>query len=382
MRGAAGSYNRQSRRVAVIMKITSVSLTAISREVQNPASDAMWTYDAGGRLITRVHTDEGITGYAYTGYGRIKKGVFVLKKLIEDELAPALIGQDPFFARQARKKLWDAAHYHGVAGLANFGISALDIAIWDIVGKKLGLPVAKVAGAVRDRIPAYAMVGWYYDEEKAFVKRCEEAAAEGFKALKIKVGRYSLQDDAERIKLVQKAVGGDVVVMVDANQIFDFNEALRRGRVYEDMGAFWFEEPMPPEHVEGHIRLAQALDIPIAAGENHYTRFQFYEAIRQGAMDIVQPDNRRAGGFTEWLEIGAVSDCAGLKLASHGGGPANVNMLCVLPNAIYLESGSLKGENKMLKTTMKMVDGEILLPEAPGMGHDADEEYVDFLEKQ
>ena len=364
------------------MKVTSVTITTIIHEVKNPVFDAMWTYDAGGHLITRVHTDEGITGIAHTGFGRIKKGVHILKTLIEDELAPALVGQDPFFVRQARQKLWDAAHYHSVVGLPQFGIAALDTALWDIVGKKLGLPVAKVAGAVRDRIPAYAMVGWYYDNESDFIKKCEEAVEEGFKALKIKVGRYSLQNDIDRINLVRGAVGDDVTIMVDANQIFDYNEAVRRGRVYEEMGVYWFEEPMPPEFVESHIRLAQKLDIPIAAGENHYTRFQFYEAIRQGAMDIVQPDNRRAGGFTEWLEIGAISDAAGLKLASHGGGPGNVNMLCVLPNALFLESSSLKSENKMLKTRMKMVDGEILLPDAPGMGHDVDDEYVAFLEKQ
>ncbi len=364
------------------MKITHVSTTAIVRKVEKPSMDGMWTYDAGGLLVTRVHTDEGITGYASTNFGRVKNGVYILQKLIEGELAPELVGQDPFFVRAARKKLWDAAHYHGVEGLAQFGIAALDIAIWDLVGKKLGLPCAKVAGACRDRIPAYAMVGWYYDDESAFVKHCESAVEEGFQALKIKVGRFSLQDDLERIKLVKRAVGEKICLMVDANQALDFPEAVRRGRAYEEMGMFWFEEPMPPQMVENHVRLCQTLDIPVAIGENHYTRFQFYEAVRQGMMDIVQPDNRRSGGFTEWLEIGAITDAAGLKLASHGGGPANVNMLCTLPNAIFLESGSLKGENHFLKYRMRMANGELLLPDAPGMGTEPDEEYVAFCVKQ
>ena len=364
------------------MKITHVTTTPIVREVQTPAMDGMWTYDAGGLLVVRVHTDEGITGYATSNFGRIKRGVYTLQALIEGELAPAVAGQDPFFCRQARKKLWDAAHYHDVTGLSQFGIAALDIAIWDIVGKKLGLPCAKVAGACRDRIPAYAMVGWYYDDDTTFIKNCEDAVAEGFKALKIKVGRYSLKDDLERIRLVSRAVGEDVCLMVDANQALDFPEAVRRGRAYEEAGMFWFEEPMPPYMVENHARLCQTLDIPVAIGENHYTSRQFYEAIRQGMMDIVQPDNRRSGGFTEWLEIGAISDAAGLKLASHGGGPANVNMLCTLPNAIFLESGSLKGENHFLRHQMRMEDGDLLLPDAPGMGTEVDEEYVDFCVRQ
>jgi L-alanine-DL-glutamate epimerase-like enolase superfamily enzyme len=258
----------------------------------------------------------------------------------------------------------------------------LDIAFWDIIGKKLNLPTAKVVGLMRDRIPAYAMVGWYYKDDKEFIRRCEDAVKEGFRALKIKVGRYDLEDDIRRIELVRQAVGEKICLMVDANQIFDLPEAVRRGRVYEEMGIFWFEEPMPPELVENHIELARTLDIPIAAGENHYTRFEFYEAVRQRTMDIVQPDNRRAGGFTEWLEIGAIADAAGLKLASHGGGPANVNMLCVLPNAIFLESGSLKGENRLLKYRMQMVDGELLLPTVPGMGNDVNEDYVRYLENE
>ena len=364
------------------MKVTSVSTTVISQNVKSPPSDAMWTYDAGGLLITRVHTDEGITGYALTNFGRIKKGAEILQSILENELVPAIIGQDPFFVREARKKLWDAAHYHSATGLVQFGIAALDIAFWDILGKKVNLPTARMVGAIRDRIPAYAMSGWYYDDDQIFVRHCEDAVREGFRALKIKVGRYDLKDDIRRINLVRQAVGDDVCLMVDANQVFDFPEAVRRGRVYEEMGMFWFEEPMPPEMVMNHVRLAQALDIPIAAGENHYTKFQFYESIRQGAMDIVQPDNRRSGGLTEWLEIGAIADAAGLKLASHGGGPANVNMLCILPNAIFLESGSLKGENQLLKCQLKMIDGALLMPEAPGMGTEVNEEYVEYLLKQ
>lgn len=352
------------------------------RDVKNPPSDAMWTYDAGGLLITRVHTDEDITGYALTNFGRIKRGPYILKTLIEEELAQAIIGQDPFYVREARKKLFDAAHYHSFVGLAQFGIAALDIALWDIIGKKLNLPTAKVVGLMRDRIPAYAMVGWYYEDDNEFICRCENAVKEGFRALKIKVGRYDLKDDIRRINLVRKAVGEDICLMVDANQKFDLPEAIRRGRVYEEMGIFWFEEPMPPEQAENYIELVKRLDIPIAAGENYYTRYEFYEAIHRRMMHIVQPDNRRAGGFTEWLEIGAIADAAGLKIASHGGGPENVNMLCVLPNAIFLESGSLKERNPLLKYQLQMVDGEILLPSIPGMGNDIDEDYVRYLENR
>ncbi|MCR8635543.1 MULTISPECIES: mandelate racemase/muconate lactonizing enzyme family protein [Paenibacillus] len=359
------------------MKITKLEAVIIVTEVKNPMKDALHTYDAGTRVVTKIHTDEGIIGYGSSFFGRGKASGAILKLMLESELGPHLIGEDPHFTRQIRKKLWSIADYHGAEGFSHFAISAIDIALWDIIGKKANLPTAKVLGAVRDRIPAYCMAGWYVDTEKEYVAKCIETVEEGFKAIKLKVGKYSLENDIERIKLAQREVGPDIKIMVDANQGFDEKEALRRGRAYEQLGVRWFEEPLIPQHKESSARLAHALDIPIAIGENFYSKFQFYDAVQAGAASIYQPDNRRAGGPTEWLEIGAITDVAGHHIASHGGGPANVNMLCVLPNAIFLESGSLKKEDGLLKTRLTMVDGEVLLPDVPGMGTEVDEEYVE-----
>ncbi|MDF2961630.1 MAG: Mandelate racemase/muconate lactonizing enzyme N-terminal domain protein [Paenibacillus sp.] len=358
------------------MKITSLEAAIIHVEVKNPMKDALHTYDAGIRVITKIHTDEGITGYASSFFGRGKASGAILKLMLESELGPHLIGEDPHFTRKIRKKLWSIADYHGAEGFSHFAISAIDIALWDIIGKAANLPTAKVLGCVRDRIPAYCMAGWYVDSEKAYIEKCIETVEEGFKAIKLKVGKYSLENDIERIKLAQREVGPNIQIMVDANQGFDEREALRRGRAYQELGIRWFEEPLIPQHKENSARLAQALDIPIAIGENFYSKHQFYDAVKIGAASIYQPDNRRAGGPTEWLEIGAITDAAGLNIASHGGGPANVNMLCVLPNAIFLESGSLKKEDGLLKTGLTMVDGEVLLPDVPGMGTEVDEDYV------
>ncbi|TVY04024.1 mandelate racemase/muconate lactonizing enzyme family protein [Paenibacillus cremeus] len=358
------------------MKITNLEAIILEVEVKNPASDALHTYDAGRTVVTRVYTDEGHVGYATTHIGRGKPTADVLKVLLEKELAPALIGEDPLFTRKIRHKLWNIADYHGAEGLAHWGISAIDIALWDIVGKSMNQPTAKVLGACRDRIPAYSMAGWYFDSEKAYLEKVIAVVEEGFKAIKLKVGRYSLENDIERIKAARRELGSEFTIMVDANQGFDEREAIRRGRAYQEYGIRWLEEPLIPQHKQNHARLVQALDIPIAIGENYYSKHQFYDAVQAGAASVLQPDNRRAGGPTEWLEIGAITDAAGLHIASHGGGPVNVNMLCAIPNAIYLESGSLKHENKMLVTQLKMVDGEVLLPDTPGMGTEVREDFI------
>ncbi|MBW7461424.1 mandelate racemase/muconate lactonizing enzyme family protein, partial [Paenibacillus sepulcri] len=195
-----------------------------------------------------------------------------------------------------------SADYHGVEGIAQFAIAALDTCVWDIVGKALGKPSCHVVGASRDRIPAYAMAGWYYDTEKEYVQKCVDAAEEGFRAVKLKVGKTSLEDDLHRIRIVQKELGSDIRIMIDANQAFDEMEALRRGKAYEELGVYWYEEPMIPQYKESQARLAAKLTIPLAIGENYYTRYQFYDAVRTGAGSIYQPDNRRAGGLTDWLE--------------------------------------------------------------------------------
>lgn len=163
--------------------------------------------------------------------------------------------------------------------------------------------------------------------------------------------------------------------MVDANQVFNRNEALRRGRVYQQMGCYWYEEPLPPHEKDGYAELARELDIRIATGENEYTKYAFLDLLKRGGADILQPDNRRAGGVTEWMEIAAIADAFGVDIASHGGGPTNVHMVCAMPNAIYLETGSLKGDSSSVEK-LRMTDSQILAPETFGMGSELRREYI------
>ena len=359
------------------MKITGVRTMILKEKVNKPEMDSLHVYDVGGRLVTMVDTDEGITGYGLTYFGRIDAGMETVKLIAEKVLAPELIGQDPYFVRKIRGDMFVATEYFGTVGAAHFAVSAIDCALWDIMGKKAGLPVAKLLGARREAIPAYAMVGWYFEGgEREFMEHCTEAVEEGFRALKIKVGKGPLKDDLDRIRLIHKEFGDDFRVMVDANCIFDETEAMFRGKAYDDENVFWFEEPMQPYMRDAHARLAKRINTPIAVGENYYTRHQFYDVIKAGCASIVQPDLRRAGGPTEWLDIGAISEAAGLKLASHGGGPVEVNILCALENAIYLESGSLKHGDSLNKVRLVLKDGAVPIPDAPGVGIDLDEDYV------
>jgi L-alanine-DL-glutamate epimerase-like enolase superfamily enzyme len=284
----------------------------------------------------------------------------VVQTILEKEVKPVILGMDPAFPRRIRAELWKALEYNGVGGVVQFAIAAADIAVWDILGKSAGMPVYKMLGAYRDRMPVYSMCGWYYDDDNdlaRYKRSITQAMEQGYHAVKIKVGRGPIDDDVRRIKLAFDLVGKDRRVMVDANQVFNRNDALRRGRVYQEMGCFWYEEPLPPQEMEGYAELAHALDIRIATGENLATKYAFADLIARRGADVVQPDSRRAGGVTEWMEIAAIADGYGLELASHGGGNTNLNMLLAMPNAIYMESGGAH----------KLVNGEMLAPEEPGM---------------
>jgi L-alanine-DL-glutamate epimerase-like enolase superfamily enzyme len=343
------------------IKITAIETDLLKRPPGTPTYDAIHKLGVdSGSVVLRLRTDAGITGWSSVSFGMIAGGPRVVQTILEHEVKPAILGQDPAFPRRIRAELWKALEYNGVGGVVQFAIAAIDIAVWDILGKSAGLPVYKMLGAFRDRMPVYSMCGWYYDNDadlSHYVRSIAEAMEQGYHAVKIKVGRGDIDDDMRRILAAFNSVGKGKRVMVDANQVFNRNEALRRGRIYQDMGCFWYEEPLPPQEMEGYAELAHALDMRIATGENLATKYAFADLIARRGADVVQPDSRRAGGVTEWMEIAAVADAYGLELASHGGSATNLNMLLAMPNAIYMESGGAR----------KLVDGEMLAPEESGM---------------
>jgi L-alanine-DL-glutamate epimerase-like enolase superfamily enzyme len=352
------------------LKITGLETDVLRRPPGTPIYDAIHKLGVdNGSVVLRLRTDAGITGWASSTFGMMPGGPKVVQTILEQEIKPALIGQDPAFPRRIRADLWKALEYHGVGGVAQFAIAAVDIAVWDILGKHAGMPVYKMLGAYRDRMPVYSMCGWYYDDDgdlSKYRKQISTAMEQGYRAVKIKVGRGSMEEDERRIRAAFEIVGKDRRVMVDANQVFNRNDALRRGRLYQQLGCFWYEEPLPPQDMEGFALLAQELDMRIATGENLATKYAFAELIAKRGADVVQPDNRRAGGVTEWMEIAALADAHGLELASHGGGSTNLNMLLAMPNAIYMETSGAH----------KMIDGQYPAPEEPGMSSEVSEAEI------
>jgi L-alanine-DL-glutamate epimerase-like enolase superfamily enzyme len=205
------------------------------------------------------------------------------------------------------------------------------------------------------------MVGWLNYDDQQVQSICAQAVEQGFHAVKIKVGYPTLAEDIRRVRVVRKAIGEKVGLMVDANQLLTVKEALMRGRAFEDLGCMWWEEPIPADDVDGYARLAQTLNIPIATGENLYTPADFARFLRRDAVDIVQPDLRRAGGPTALLQIGTLAAAFHRPYASHGGGPVQLNIMACLSNALTLETGLIP-----IGSPLILNDGCVAIPRGPG----------------
>lgn len=351
------------------MKITKLEISAKTSTPgpDEPIADALQTLPGAGSVTVAVETSQGFRGTGRVGFGRIFGAPEALAALIEHELKPIVLGSDPAYVRGTHDSLLKETEYHGSGGLVSFGIAALDVALWDCLGKSLGVPCWSLWGRVHDKIRAYAMVGWLnYDDEKV-TSICREAVSQGFRAVKIKVGYPTLEQDIRRVQLVMDAVGSEVDVMVDANQSLTVSEAKRRGRAFEELGCLWWEEPIPAADIDGYRELTRSLDIPVASGENLYSVQEFGRFLGNRAVDIIQPDLRRAGGPTTLLAAGAIAESYGIPYASHGGGPEQLNVMACLPNAYFLETGLIKPGSKL-----ELKDGYVSVPSGPGFSWDTD----------
>jgi D-galactarolactone cycloisomerase len=274
--------------------------------------------------LVRILTDEGIDGWGEAG----GSGATVGQSLLNDIMKPQLIGEDPL----NRGRIW-ANLYHGLVnpalynGLPMLALSGIDIALWDIAGKALGVPISVLlGGALRNRVMVYA-TGLYYvegDDTAAveLVKEAEGYAAEGFRGMKMKIGRLEAAADIRRVGAVRKGIGANLKLMVDANQAYNSYSAKDIGRRLEQFDVFWMEEPAPAHDLEAYLEIKAGLRMAISGGECLYTHFGFRDFLARRALDIAQPDISIAGGFTECQKIASMANAHGIQVNSHVWGTA------------------------------------------------------------
>lgn len=324
--------------------------------------DALQTLSGGGSVGVRIVADDGLEGTSDTHLGRVDGGPATLATLIREILRPVVLGAEVDRIGATVDAMKAEVEYVGESGITTCGISAVDTALWDLLGKAHGVPCYRLWAPYRDRLPAYAMVGWANFDLDQLRIRCRRAVEQGFRGVKMKVGAGTLEEDIKRIEAVRSEVGNDVALMVDANQVFGLAEAIRCGEEFQSLGLSWFEEPLPKDDLDGYAELTRRLSIPVATGENLYGARAFAPFLERRACGVIQPDLRRGGGPTELRTVGALAEVYNVPYASHGGGPAALSLLMAAPTAVWLETGLRSGPDDF----PRLEDGRALAPEGPG----------------
>jgi len=317
-------------------------------------------------LITvKVFSDSGEEGMGYTY--TVGRGGGAIHKLIENDLAPLIINLDPRCTEKIWRKMWNGIHWVGRSGMALFGISAIDIALWDLKARNADEPLWRFLGGNNPEVNVYP---GGVDLNFTIKELCEQTIKNlelGYSAIKIKVGREKLSEDVERVKTVRKLIGPNIRLMIDANMGWTVDEAIRASQVLSAYNIYWLEEPTIPEDIGGFKQIFIKGGIPIAAGENLHSLYEFKQTIFSNNVLFPEVDVSNVGGITTWMKVAHLAEANNLKVTTHGVHDLHIHLLGAIPNASYLEVHSF-GLEQFIEHPMEIKDGVTMAPNLPGHG--------------
>src|SRR3954467_1057552 len=355
------------------MRITNIKLRPVAAPMKRPLATSVATLTASALLLIDLETDAGIVGRSYL-FGMGKQNLPPMAKLVE-AMAEMIKGDEvaPFDLERKLRARYALLGVHNVVLIA---MSGIDMAAWDAFAQSLGQPLVRVLGAAPRAIPAYNSKGLGIMEVKPLVQEATELVAEGFRAIKLRMGRPDARADLEALRAVKKAIGPDITLMVDFNQALTVAEATRRGHLIDDEGGvYWIEEPIRADDFAGAARLRREIETPIQLGENFMGPEQMAQALAAGACDFAMPDAQRIGGVTGWLRAAALAQGAGMEMSSHLFPEVSCHLLAATPTCHWLEY--VDWANPVLKEPCELKDGHVIIPSAPGVGMQWDESAVE-----
>jgi len=378
------------------MKVTGIKTYVLQSILEDKAFGwSQRTTDRRQTAICQISTDEGIQGLGEAFY--FGGPASIVAQIMSDAFGPLLTGMDPFDNCVIWDSLYNCTRDQGMKGVTISALSAIDIALWDIKGKALGLPVYKLLGGdYRNRAKVYA-TGLYEPQnvpsvEDALVEEALGYRDQGFSGMKLKIG-YGIERDVRLVKAIREAIGDDISLMVDANHAYNASEAIQLARKIEPFDIYWFEEPVPPEDIQGYIEIKKNTSIPVAGGECEYTRYGFRELINRRAMDILQPDLCATGGFTEMTKIVAMASAANIPVVPHVWGTnvglaASLQFFAALPHFperrfpadpfFEYDRSPNPLRDGVTVEKFEMKDGYLPIPDSPGLGITPE---MDFIKK-
>jgi L-alanine-DL-glutamate epimerase-like enolase superfamily enzyme len=317
-------------------------------------------------VVAEIHTDAGLAGLGYSlafGGG----GAEAIQVYLETRLKPVLLGEDPLLVGRLWDRMYRADRGIKRQGIAAYALSALDIALWDIVGKAAGLPLHKLWGGVTDRVPAYGSGGWPRYGVSDLIEEAQRYASWGCRYYKMKIHHEDPRVNRQRVEAVKKAVGDGVRLMVDVNQKLDVLGNIRQAELLEDLDLVWYEEPVLADDLAACADVARSIRIPVATGENNYSRFEFRELIERRAARYLMPDVCRANGFSETLRIGHLAAAHQVLVSPHVVHELSLHVVGALANGFLVEYIDWTPPD-LFAAMPRCEDGHFRIPDRPGHG--------------
>ena len=366
------------------MKIAEVRVHVLEAALSEPFFWAINEARSRGAAVVEIVTDNGLSGFGEC-FGPARPCAAMV-----EAYTPLLLGADALATDLIWETLYNRFRDQGQKGVPISALSGIDIALWDLKGKHFGVPAHRLMGGpLRTEVDAYA-TGTYRKEAgdpfDYIVEEVKGYAAEGFKGVKLKIG-FDVAEDAALIAAVRAAIGPDLPLMLDANHGYDAIEAIKLGRRVEQYDITWFEEPVPPEDLDGYREIKAAISIPVAGGECEYTRFGFRNVLQRRAIDILQPDTCAAGGLSECKKIADMANAFGVRYVPHVWGSAiglaaALQLLAVLPRnppgrrplepILEFDRSEHPFRQAIVTTPIEHENGVVRIPEGPGLGIEID----------
>lgn len=370
--------------------ITDVEVTPIAVPVEAAVSGSSYAKEQRGTMVVTVSTDEGVVGRTYSGDvtdSSPEKGARLVE-FVREHIRPLVVGE-PLLSTEA---IWERSFARSSRFFAYqpedrllyiHAIGAVDIAIWDAIGKTLDVPLYRLWGGYRDSLPIIA-IGGYYEENKGtddLLAEMEEYEEMGLAGVKLKVGGRSVERDLERLQTVREGMGRDFVVACDANQGYSIEEAVAFAETAREYDIKWFEEPVVwHDQYAGMREVRRRTGVPVTAGQSESTASACRRLIEADAVDIINLDASIAGGPTVWRKVAAMADVHNVRMAHHEEPHVAMHLLSSIPNGLYAECFHPAIDPvwyRLIENPPTIADGRLHLPDGPGFGIDLDEGFIE-----
>jgi L-alanine-DL-glutamate epimerase-like enolase superfamily enzyme len=352
------------------MKISTIQVSALNVPAPPPRSTY---YPHNTYVVARIRTDEGIEGLGYTLLVG-GDGASSVRAYLQDNLVPRLVGEDPLQIGRLWQKMYDADRGIRKKGIPMYALSAIDIGLWDILGKCVGKPLWQLWGGAAEPVPVYGGGGFLSYTIDDLVKEAEATFAIGSRHYKMKVGLPDVMENVKRVAALREAIGDSAKILVDANQRLDVHTNVRLANLIEQYDIFWYEEPVYADNIAQCAEVARRINIPISTGENEYTRYGFRDLVENKAAAILNPDIMRCGGFSELLKISHLAAAYDITIAPHLAPELSVHVLAAIPNALLLEWSITR--TPVWREEPVLDNGRIHPPNRPGHGMEFSEDAI------